>query len=205
MTAEGAEVAEEPSASTASSAVKAFQEKNQPVQSDGHTLNSLAMTETQQRFLKEIADRVSSGRVEELRLYPTLRVGPIESGVAIVALGELVDVSAPAPAIDGQAQESEAESAVVVVEAVDAPASSQPANELARLSIHTAHFRHTVKGPDRGKWEFFMVHDADAPIETVESVVRGVARRAGEDGEPELLSANDFQRALTEPWWTATA
>ena len=47
-----------------------------------------------------------------------------------------------------------------------------------------------------------MVHDADAPIETVESVVRGVARRAGEDGEPELLSANDFQRALTEPWWT---
>jgi hypothetical protein len=49
-----------------------------------------------------------------------------------------------------------------------------------------------------------MVHDADAPIETVENVVRGVARRAGEDGEPELLSANDFQRALTEPWWTTT-
>jgi hypothetical protein len=73
------------------------------------------------------------------------------------------------------------------------------------LSIHTAHFRHTVKGPDRGKWEFSMVHDADAPIETVESVVRGVARRSGEDGEPELLSGDDFQRALSEPWWTATA
>jgi hypothetical protein len=35
--------------------------------------------------------------------------------------------------------------------------------------------------------------------------VRGVARRAGEDGEPELLSGDDFQRAIVEPWWTATA
>jgi hypothetical protein len=75
----------------------------------------------------------------------------------------------------------------------------------ARFSILTAHFRLTVKGPDRGKWEFAMVHDADAPIETVESVVRGVARRAGEDGEPELLSGDDFQHAIAEPWWTATA
>jgi hypothetical protein len=50
-----------------------------------------------------------------------------------------------------------------------------------------------------------MVHDADAPIETVESVVRGVARRAGEDGEPELLSGDDFRDAITRPWWTATA
>jgi hypothetical protein len=62
-----------------------------------------------------------------------------------------------------------------------------------------------VKGPDRGKWEFSMVHDADAPIETVESVVRGVARRAGEDGEPELLSGSDFRDAITKPWWTATS
>ena len=162
------------------------------------------MTETQQRFLKEIADRVSSGRVEELRLYPTLRVGPIESGVAIVALGQLVDVTVPAEEVEVQGHEGAgAAPDVEVQDPVDAPVGQ--VNDLPRLSIHTAHFRHTVKGPDRGKWEFSMVHDADAPIETVESVVRGVARRAGEDGEPELLSANDFQRALTEPWWTATA
>jgi hypothetical protein len=61
-----------------------------------------------------------------------------------------------------------------------------------------------VKGPDRGKWEFSMVHDADAPIETVERVVRGVARRAGEDGEPELLAGEAFQRVIAEPWWTTT-
>lgn len=141
------------------------------------------MTETQQRFLKAIAERVATAQVAEVRLYPTVRVGPVESGVAIVATGGVSDVG-------GQAGEPDIASA--------------PADN-SRLSILTAHFRHTVKGPDRGKWEFAIVHDADAPIETMESVVRGVARRAGEDAEPELLSGDDFQRAITEPWWTATA
>jgi hypothetical protein len=153
------------------------------------------MTETQQRFLKEIADRVHGGRVAELRLYPTLRVGQVESGVAIVAtVGDKIPVQEPVVA--------------AVEESFEAPV-AEPTPEVTaagpdRLSILTAHFRHTVKGPDRGKWEFFLVHDADAPIETVESVVRGVARRAGEDGEPELLSGDDFQRALTEPWFHST-
>jgi hypothetical protein len=148
------------------------------------------MTETQQRFLKEIADRV--GRVAELRLYPTVRVGPIESGVAIVATDHVVAVATGMA--DGEGQMAD-----------EPPADPLPPTDNSRLSIHTAHFRHTVKGPDRGKWEFVIVHDADAPIETVESVVRGVARRAGEDGEPELLSGEDFRHALTEPWWTATS
>ena len=150
------------------------------------------MTETQQRFLKAIAERVDGGRVAELRLYPTVRVGPIESGVAIVATNRVADVAEPmSDAVEMQPE-------------VVLPIAAPPVDE-SRLSILTAHFRHTVKGPDRGKWEFSMVHDADAPIETVESVVRGVARRAGEDGEPELLSGDDFQRALVEPWWTANA
>jgi hypothetical protein len=149
------------------------------------------MTESQQRFLKEIADRVNGGRVAELRLYPTVRVGPIESGVAIVA-SEKVDLAPAAPV---------GEEIVETVAEMPTP----PGDQHGRLSILTAHFRHTVKGPDRGKWEFSLVHDADAPIETVENVVRGVARRAGEDGEPELLSGDDFQRAIAEPWWTATA
>jgi len=146
------------------------------------------MTETQQRFLKAIAERVTGDNVTEIRLYPTVRVGPIESGVAIVATKE------PMPVAVAEEQVS-AEGDLTVDEI--RIASARP----DRLSILTAHFRHTVKGPDRGKWEFTMVHDADAPIEIVESVVRGVARRSGEDGEPELLSATDFQKALTEPWW----
>ncbi|HEX6314404.1 MAG TPA: hypothetical protein VFZ73_06070 [Gemmatimonadaceae bacterium] len=148
------------------------------------------MTETQQRFLKAIAERVPGDNVAEVRLYPTLRVGPVESGVAIVATRDVP------PAAEDQV-------APVSDEQGDQPRTAT--GERDRLSILTAHFRHTVKGPDRGKWEFSMVHDADAPIETIESVVRGVARRAGEDGEPELLSADEFQRALVEPWWTAPA
>ena len=143
------------------------------------------MTETQQRFLKAIADRVTASRVAELRLYPTVRVGPVESGVAIIATA------------DGGGEPGESVGPPL-------PVAHNP-HDYSRLSIHTAHFQLTVKGPDRGKWEFAMVHDADAPIETVESVVRGVARRAGEDAEPELLSGDDFQRAIVEPWWTATA
>jgi hypothetical protein len=61
-----------------------------------------------------------------------------------------------------------------------------------------------VKGADRGRWEFSLVHDADAPLETIEPVVRGVARRVGDAGEPELLSPSAFQRAVTEPWWSTT-
>jgi hypothetical protein len=147
------------------------------------------MTETQQRFLKAIAERVTGDNVTEIRLYPTVRVGPVESGVAIVATKEPMPV-----AVAGEQVSAEGDLTVDEIRI----ASARP----DRLSILTAHFRHTVKGPDRGKWEFTMVHDADAPIETVESVVRGVARRSGEDGEPELLSATDFQKALTEPWWT---
>ena len=156
------------------------------------------MTETQQRFLKAIAERMNGGQVAELRLYPTVRVGPIESGVAIVATAERareMEVSAAEGSLE-TATETPAEFAAETAVSVAGP---------ERLSILTAHFRHTVKGPDRGKWEFSIVHDADAPIETVESVVRGVARRAGEDGEPQLLSGDDFQRALVEPWWTAKA
>jgi hypothetical protein len=147
------------------------------------------MTETQQRFLKAIAERVTGDNVTEIRLYPTVRVGPVESGVAIVATKEPMPVAVADEQVSAEGDLTVDEIRIV---------SARP----DRLSILTAHFRHTVKGPDRGKWEFTMVHDADAPIETVESVVRGVARRSGEDGEPELLSATDFQKALTEPWWT---
>ena len=158
------------------------------------------MTETQQRFLKAIAERVNGGNVAEVRLYPTVRVGPIESGVAIVATTEpavVVMANGGQETSEGVAESAEPEPPADIATHVPSEA---PTHD--RLTILTAHFRHTVKGPDRGKWEFNMVHDANAPIETVESVVRGVARRAGEDGEPELLSGTDFQRALTEPWWT---
>jgi hypothetical protein len=163
------------------------------------------MTETQQRFLKAISERVTTGEIEEVRLFPTVRSGPLESGVAIVAVR---DLASAVPAGDAPGDE-----VVGVSDALAGPGTAEPADEPValetrddrgdRLSILTARFRQTVKGPERGRWEFDIVHDADAPLETIERVVRGVAHRAGEDGEPELLTGDAFRRALSEPWWTA--
>src|SRR5688500_19438511 len=117
------------------------------------------MTETQQRFLKAIAERVTGDNVTEIRLYPTVRVGPIESGVAIVATKE------PMPVAVAEEQVS-AEGDLTVGEIRIACARTD------RLSILTAHFRHTVKGPDRGKWVCTLVHDDTVGIEVVVRRVR---------------------------------
>ena len=59
------------------------------------------------------------------------------------------------------------------------------------------HLRATRKGPDRGKWESEVVAEADAPLITVETVVRGVRDRSNEAAEPERMSG-DAARALIE-------
>jgi len=43
------------------------------------------MTETQQRFLRAIAERVPSEQVVEVHLFPPIRQGGVETGVAVVA------------------------------------------------------------------------------------------------------------------------
>ena len=43
------------------------------------------MTETQQRFLRSIAERVPLEHVVELHLFPPIRQGGVETGVAVVA------------------------------------------------------------------------------------------------------------------------
>ncbi|HPV77204.1 MAG TPA: hypothetical protein PLX31_20040, partial [Gemmatimonadaceae bacterium] len=45
------------------------------------------MNDTTRRFLTAIVDRVpNGGRIVELRLFPAIRQGGIESGVAVVAV-----------------------------------------------------------------------------------------------------------------------
>lgn len=151
------------------------------------------ITEHRHRFLRAIGERVAADLVAEVRLFPSIRQGAVESGVAVVAAdsaalaamveppGDDVPISDPSPAA--------------------APVTTHP----ERLSILTARYRLTLKGPDRGRWEFNLVHDADAPLETLEQVVRGVARRVGEDGEPDLLTGGEFARTIAEPWWNASA
>jgi hypothetical protein len=157
------------------------------------------VTETQQRFLKANAERIPMDRIVEVRVFPPIRQGQLESAVAVVAVEGLeAPVTEREVALEVTAGDARADGDPPMVEV---PAPPAPSRATSRFSIVTARYRLAIKGPDRGTWEFDLVHDADAPLDAVERVVRGVAHRVGEGGDPDLLSAMDFQRAVTEPWF----
>lgn len=211
------------------------------------------MTDTRERFLREIADRLPPERIEEVHLFPPLRQGGVESGVAVVA-AEVERRNEPGvagtaegaeelrrtaeDAEDAEETRGLAESAanlkeqdlsvvsegerdageasdvqvrlgdVLADEACDpteAAAALAPARVRPRRhTVYTARYRHTLKGPDRGKWEFDIVAEADAPLITVETVVRGVQKRSGELADPERLTPDDLRTALDDTPWRAT-
>lgn len=156
----------------------------------------MTSTETRERFLRAIAERLSADRVEELHLFPPLRQGGIESAVAVIA-------ARPAPPQPGDA--------VVSVPVADAPADAPPREheeprrgDVGRLTVYRAHYRLVLKGPERGTWDVGLIEEADAPPPTVGAVVRGVHERAGGDDEPERLSGDAFRIAVSDrPWATA--
>jgi hypothetical protein len=127
------------------------------------------LNETSERFLKAIFERVPVERIVELHLFPAIRQGQMETGVAVVAAD-------PAP-------------------------SEELALHTPRLEVHTAWYRLTRKGPERGKWEIEVKTQADAPLETVETVVRGVQERAGEAIEPTRLTGRELVALMSEPAW----
>jgi hypothetical protein len=63
-------------------------------------------------------------------------------------------------------------------------------------TVFTAHYRHTLKGLDRGKWQVTVVEEADAPLITVETVVRGVQRRAGDLEDPERMEGDAVREVI---------
>ena len=65
-----------------------------------------------------------------------------------------------------------------------------------RHIVYTARYRLTLKGLDRGKWESSVVAEADAPLITVETVVRGVQRRSGDVEEPERLTSEQLRELM---------
>jgi len=70
-------------------------------------------------------------------------------------------------------------------------AASAPLQE--RHTVYSASYRHTLKGPERGKWIVEVTAEADAPRMTVDVVAQGVMKRAGEQFEPERLSGSEFR------------
>lgn len=272
------------------------------------------MTETQERFLRAVLTRVPLDSVVEMHLFPPIRRGTLETGVAVIATalppeplvvitpqqdGELsnaddqtieltdsavieasdegaepVSVDDLAPGADeSTADTPEAVSVPWATEAIvaaDTPPDSavaaphddslyatggdvtpdavpvgddtaaphelddtdadarivvgvdigdavmhvesggvdEPLAQLAvpwpRMRIFTASYRHTIKGVDRGKWTFDVHEEADAPLEAVELVLRGVRHRSTEPADPEQVS-HDALTALVTPARVAPA
>ena len=121
------------------------------------------------RFVGELLTRVPIDRVVEVHLFAPMRQGGVESGVAVVAarMGE-------SPADDVR--------------------SDGPAGAWGRLTVYSASYRLTVRGPDRGRWQVDVREEADAPLVTVDAVVRGVQRRAGDVGPATRLDAAELAR-----------
>ncbi len=65
-----------------------------------------------------------------------------------------------------------------------------------RHTVYSASYRHTLKGPERGKWEVEVTAEADAPLLAVIDVVHGVMKRAGEQFEPERLSGAELRSII---------
>ena len=75
-------------------------------------------------------------------------------------------------------RQSGVESGVAVVAAW--PEQAVETERAARPVVYTARYLLTLKGPDRGTWECGVVAEAEAPLGMVDTVVRGVLRRAGD-------------------------
>lgn len=156
--------------------------------------------ETKARFLAGIAAQVPADRVAEVHLFGAIRQGGQESGVAVIAVqlpgdertsGRAEsDAGAPDDALPDDASTDDAlpQDSVSIADVMP-----------TRYTVYTARFRHTLKGPERGKWELAVTEEADAPLLTVDAVVRGVSRRSGEADETIRLSGDEFRAALPEP------
>ncbi|GAC1682775.1 MAG: hypothetical protein NVS9B3_00500 [Gemmatimonadaceae bacterium] len=108
------------------------------------------LTETQERFLQNVLEHIPLDRIAEIHLFPAIRNGAVETGVAVIAARP---------------------------EGGSAP----------RMEVHTATYRLAVKGKERGQWTCDVVTEGEAPLPTVDAVVRGVLRRSDDSGVPERL------------------
>jgi hypothetical protein len=149
-------------------------------------------SDARERFLLEIAASVPTERIAEVHFFPPMRQGPIETGVAVIAV--LPEGATPeplaTPEVSEESAEPEATADSVPAEPVELAADEQLVEGAfisSRHVVYSARYRWTRKGPDRGKWESEIIAEADAPLLTVEAVVKGVMARASEAYETERV------------------
>ncbi|MBA3891466.1 MAG: hypothetical protein H0X64_13140 [Gemmatimonadaceae bacterium] len=108
------------------------------------------------------------------------------------------------PAIDPESTASNVEMPAIVAEptadnvempAIDCAPTARNTDTI-RYTVYTARYRHTLKGPDRGKWDASIVAEADAPLLSIETVVRGVQRRSGDVDPPDRMTGDELRAAL---------
>ena len=145
---------------------------------------------TRERFLMAIAAALPAERFIELHFFSPIRQGGVESGVAVIAahpevVAEVILADAPPADEDAAPDEQKA---------------SDEDETPRRYTVYVAKYKLALKGPERGKWECSVVAEADAPLVTVETVVRGVLRRSGDADDTERMSgdeARDFVLAAS--------
>lgn len=153
------------------------------------------LSETRERFLRAIVAAVPPERIAEIYFFQPIKQGGVESGVAVVAAEEVMPTVEPVIEPVTELAEAAVESAVE--SAVDEEEAATP-----RFTVFTARYRLTLKGPDRGKWDASVVAEAEAPLITVDAVVRGVQRRSGDVEEADRMSGDDVRAALHLPGQT---
>ena len=153
------------------------------------------MIETTERFLRDIAERIGLHSVDEVRLFPPLRQGGVETCVAVVAALPL-----PPEPVDQRLADEPPEALSESAGEEFLPIEEEDREIIVhRHTVFTARYRHTLKGPDRGKWEVSVTEEADAPLLTVDAVVRGVQRRSGDVDEIIRLSGHEMRAVAATP------
>lgn len=149
------------------------------------------LSDTQRRFLLAVMERLPVERVHEVYLFAPMKQGGVETGIAVIAVWNVDAVDA---GVSGWGAERHVERAM-----------ARPDGGPDRFTVHTASYRLQLKGPDRGRWTVEVVEEADAPLVTVDAVVRGVHRRSGEPHEVERIPAAELAGVLDGWRWTSAS
>jgi hypothetical protein len=120
----------------------------------------------------------------------------VEVEVLPIEVDETLDVDVIAEHV----ADEELDEAEVLADADDVAVIETTPVPRLRHTVYTARYRLVQKGPERGKWEADVVAEAEAPLITVDLVVRGVQRRAGEESEIVRYSAPQLARAVRVPY-----
>lgn len=160
-----------------------------------------------------VAEALSPGTIEGDVQTPELVRAVMEAAEAAAEAG---DEAEPDEVADDPTEAEEvAEDALALADAERAELAAEAGGEAdgvdadpldplrpappVRFTVYTARYRLQLKGPDRGKWEADLVEEADAPLLTVDAVVRGVQRRAGDEAAVERLTGEELRRLLAGP------